>query len=239
MLLYADYPRASIRMVDNESIRCALRLLRDSCEIDYIFETGTFQGDGSTRLLASIFDKSGVKKLITCEVDKSNFDIAKNNLKDYDFVECRLGLSVSLDEALAFLDTDGAINNHEKFPHIYIDDLKDPKAFYSNEVKGRLLDKDNQKIVEDNLINEILPNLNGTLLVNLDSAGGIGFLEFKSVFSLVKDREKFFILIDDTHHLKHFRSKQFIEQNEFFTVLADDPLDGWMLAEYNNPRFHS
>ena len=68
-------------------------------------------------------------------------------------------------------------------------------------------------------------------LIVLDSAGGVGWLEYQIV---VKEMgtAPYLLLLDDIHHLKHFRSLADIKNNSSFTVLGESMEQGWALAAH-------
>jgi hypothetical protein len=53
MKLYAESPHASISMHDDCEIRDALQRVIKEEEIDHVLETGTYEGLGSTRMIAA------------------------------------------------------------------------------------------------------------------------------------------------------------------------------------------
>jgi hypothetical protein len=69
-------------------------------------------------------------------------------------------------------------------------------------------------------------------LVLLDSAGGVGFLEFKTVLQILEG-SSFFIILDDIHHLKHFRSYAHIKSDPSFMILGENLQHGWVVAKKN------
>lgn len=234
MKLYSDYEFASIKMSCDEQQFNALRRLADEKDIQFVFETGTYKGDGSTKMLAEIFGQAThFKRLITCEVDFHLYKIAKQNLSTFAKVEVLHGLSVGLAEAKHFVKNDETIKNHNEYPDIFIDDVDNPIDFYLREVNGNLSQKELNAAFEENIFGKYLPTLEGNVLVSLDSAGGIGFLEFTQMLHYCSSWGKYWLLLDDVHHLKHFRSRLHIYEDPKFKVLAESVSNGWLLAEYN------
>ena len=110
--------------------------------------------------------------------------------------------------------------NHEKYPDIFIDHAKDPN-FYVNELEGRLNEGSNNIIKQFlkkllrpsrdantqpayNLLPKLIKQFYNNNMFVLDSAGGVGHMEFQITDDLMKNKN-YYILLDDTHHLKHFR----------------------------------
>jgi hypothetical protein len=69
-------------------------------------------------------------------------------------------------------------------------------------------------------------------LIVLDSAGGIGYLEFSTVLK-VMEGHPYLLLLDDICHLKHFRSYNYICSERQFAVLGERKESGWLLARYH------
>ncbi|MEP7146383.1 MAG: hypothetical protein ABI792_05195, partial [bacterium] len=185
----------------------------------------------------------------TIEVDPILHKEAVKNLSVYKFIIPKWGLSVSSNQAKEFIKTDDAIINHVKYPDVFIDDTEDPVRFYLDEINGMLSRpsykksfsekiKDqlkNSKNInfEENIFETIIPKIiNSNPLFLLDSAGGLGFLEFQKVQSLMDGRSHFLIL-DDIHHLKHFRSYKEVCEDRDYTILDKNIEHGWVIAKYS------
>jgi hypothetical protein len=223
-------------------------------EIDTIIETGTYLGLGSTRMLAEFFCHTRSPKcFLTFEVNWVHFQHAKINLRPFGFVDCRWGASLPRSTALEFIRNDEAIRDHSAYPDIWIDNVDDPVAFYSHEIMGSMPGQrsalpgyrfakrlaDFYSIGSNSFLwdgEQLLPQA-CTLhkwhkpLIVLDSAGGVGYLEFLTVLELMQNAE-YLLLLDDVHHLKHFRSLQRIQRNPLFKVLALNQRHGWVLAHH-------
>jgi hypothetical protein len=229
-------------MSNNHDFKKALSNLASFESIEIIIESGTYNGLGSSTSIAIAFQNSKkLEKFYTCEVDLQSYREAKYNLSKFPFVKCCLGTSVSKNEAIQFIKSDQAIRHHEDYPEVFIDDTHNPVDFYINEIKGHLIDSKNdvlrslQKwiISRNNLLRKLIAqNIDRKMLIVLDSAGGIGHLEFMIVNELLSKVE-FYILLDDTHHLKHFRGYKEIKNNKAYSILAASELDGWVLAKHS------
>ncbi len=246
MIHYANHPGASISMSSNEKFIKALDRLFNEHDIAYVFESGTFNGLGSTTKLAKAIVQSGkpIKQFITVEISKKYYTQAKKNLAAYEFVTPAYGLTVGFDEARKFIDGDDAIKNHDKYPEIFIDNTDNPVKFYSDEIEGHLAQESlREKVanlfvrakktpIEEKLFEKYLTGMAGqTPLVLLDSAGGIGYLEFQLVMKIM-DGRSFFLILDDIHHLKHFRSYKTVKEDNNFTILDESYEQGWAIAYY-------
>src|SRR5690242_7832612 len=138
MRLYGVESHASMDMARDPVLRQHLVELIARYRLDVAIETGTFLGLGSTRFIADAFlQVAPPKRLVTVEVNFANWCRAKANLRAYPFIDCRWGLSVALDRALEFLQHDEMLLNHQRYPDIYIDNISDPVAAYSRELRGQ------------------------------------------------------------------------------------------------------
>ncbi len=165
----------------------------------------------------------------------------------YSFVEPIWGISVDPEDAIRFVSTDDAIANHQQYPDVFIDTLVNPVEFYTNEIKGKfsqinvkpgLWNKifrkkaSSEEKFQENVFKTLLPKVrNFNPIILLDSAGGIGWLEFKTMLEYMSNNP-FFIILDDIHHLKHFRSLRHVENSPKFTILNKSIEDGWVIASY-------
>lgn len=246
---YSLYAGASVSMSKDQKFIDTIESIINQNDISYIVESGTYMGTGSTKTIADILEKNrkNITKFYTIEVDNTFFRKAKKNLKKYPFVEPIWGISVDPDVAINFVNSDDAIANHEKYPDVFIDTLNNPVEFYTNEIKGQfsrisikpgLWDKifKRKTLAEErfqaNVFKELLPKIkNSNPIILLDSAGGIGWLEFNTVMEYMK-HNSFIIILDDIHHLKHFRSLAYIEASKNFTLINKSIQDGWVIAKY-------
>jgi hypothetical protein len=216
--------------------------------IKYIIETGTHRGLGSTTMLGNAFkNSSSLVSLNTIEIDYTNFSVAKKNLGHFSFINCCYGCSLDLNEAIAYVKKDEAILYHEKYPKIFIDNAKDPINFYVNELEGKLNESSDsiikkflKKLLRPSKNSKIKPQYNllpklikefynDEMLIVLDSAGGVGHMEFQITDELMKNKA-YYLLLDDTHHLKHFRGYDIIKNRGDFSILNASDKNGWVLA---------
>jgi hypothetical protein len=242
---YATAPGAQMIMRQDPVLTEQLVALILAAEIDIAIETGTFLGEGSTRFVAECFRRTTPpKRFVTVELLFQNWCRAKANLRPYAFVDCRWGSTVDIAAALRFLATDDALVNHRNYHGIYIDDTEDPVAWYSRELRGQLAFSPSVEVSGDarnflwdgeNLLTRLLEtHRDHRPLVILDSAGGIGWLEFQILLREMAARP-FFLLIDDTHHLKHFRSLEHIRRSPDFRLIGEGA--SWALASHLSPGF--
>lgn len=201
--------------LNNDEFKNAVNTIIGQNKIDEIIETGTFQGDGSTK----IFAETG-KYVFTIECNYHNWAKAINNLQNNPNVCVIHGLSINREELIK-----GLLN--EKFDIETTYDSKFPKTFYMREIS--------QPVVVENALDVFVDN-DRHQLVFLDSAGGVGYLEFKRVMSYNKDYLKNkVIMLDDVSHIKHLRSVEFLKLSGFNVNVSSDNRFAWCsLQEENN-----
>ncbi len=240
MKLYSTYPYASISMHEDPAFNEVVKNMFLANEVKAIVESGTYLGLGSTTNIARILTEvnSHVDIFYTIEINKKFCRRARKNLQQFPFIEVINGLSVHYPEALEFIANDPALLNHEKYEDVFIDSF-DPVNSYLKELKGNLRTQGlfswiGGKKIEDNIFSRILPTIiHKTPLIILDSAGGIGLLEFNTVLRLMQ-MNPYYLILDDTHHIKHFRSKKHIyEHPESFKVLYDNSQHGSLICKVN------
>ncbi len=95
----------------------------------------------------------------------------------------------------------------------------------------RLLDSFSRNAGEDLLERYLQKFQTKNPLIILDSAGGIGFLEF-SIMQEVMQGHSYLLLLDDINHIKHFRSHQTIKKDPQFSIIKSDEQQGWLLAKH-------
>jgi len=222
MKLYSSSPKASTSMLFDDILIKEISNIKD--KITIIIESGTYLGNGSTKMLSDIFsDSKTIKKLITIEANSNFYFIALENLKDIVFVECINGFSLDLSECINFIDNDEYLLNHEKYDDIYIDSF-DPISNYKNEI---MVSQGKPQNLLKKLISE---NIDEELLIVLDSAGGIGYFEYLSVKEILKNKN-YYLLMDDVDHIKHYRSKKDIMNNDSFDVIITN--DNYLLCKHH------
>lgn len=170
----------------------------------HILETGTYLGNGSSQMLLSL----NPEVFITIEANIEHWTEARLRLPNS--VQVIHGLSVNRNDANDFIKSDHVLNNHSLYPHIHIDGLHDPVEFYSKEVNVS---------GPDSLLVSLLPTIaDHNPIILLDSAGGIGLLEFQTVCSIMGERP-FTLVLDDIHHIKHFRSVDAIQNDSQWSMI--------------------
>ena len=243
MKSYQDYPHQSVSMSTDELFRQTLTDLFQTNTVDYVIETGTWLGTGSTQTLARAFPANRPPKAYyTIEGNLTFHTLARLNLLKWNFVKPLWGDTVAKETALAFIRQDDVLKEHEKYPDVFIDTLDNPAQFYTNEVEGKLGKNPVISAVDwfgntflnrpQDLLRQLVhQHRDDRPLVLLDSAGGIGWLEYQTVRDTLGNRP-YWLVLDDIHHLKHFRSLADVQARPDFRVIEHSPKHGWLVAEH-------
>jgi len=233
-------------MQGSEELRLLLRETLSRQRISHVLETGTYLGLGSTTFAAESFPASSPPEVfVTIEVNWVSWREAKRNLRRFPFVTPLWGRTVAAKTALEFLENDHVLRNPDRYPDIFIDDTRDPVRFYRNEILGALggAHKGRRQAMRW-LFDRVFSYAGGDLLekylvrfqtkdplIIMDSAEGIGFLEF-SILERVMQNHSYLLLLDDINHIKHFRSCEHIKKDQQFSILGLDESRGWLLAKH-------
>ena len=154
--------------------------------VEEIVETGTFEGTGSTL----VFAKTGLP-VQTIECNPSRIIQARKNLLAFPNVHIHHALSLRMEDMVAFLKED-----NYSFPPGLREDSLTPLDFYLNEIQT--------EVERENALIDLI-STDRKQLIFLDSAGGIGYLEFKAVIGHKQSKGKI-LMLDDVDHVKHYRS---------------------------------
>lgn len=249
MKLYSEYPFASISMSKDNKFKQVIAQILQGGNVKSILESGTFNGLGSTTMLCELITENNItlNHFYTIEVEEAIYKQAVLNLKKFPFVKPLWGMSLSKENCLNFIEHDEAINNHAKYSEIFIDSITNPKEFYKNEIEGNLTNNSaREKSLKEKLIaflrgeksftqdclKKYIPLIkNDNPIILLDSAGGVGLLEFNTVCELM-DGKSYYLILDDVHHLKHFRSLEHVRNNPSFKIISENLEQGWVVAKY-------
>jgi hypothetical protein len=198
---------------ETKTLRNILTKLISREEIEEIVETGTYDGLGSSE----VFAKTGLP-LKTIECNYVHYLTAKQNLYEYSNAEVINAFSLKkCDMINNILSDDFLIDNEYHENNNILRDNKDHVSFYQWELNNN---SDNTKL-EDILLNIV--NNNKKQLIFLDSSGGTGFLEFKEILKIEKEfKVNKYILLDDVFHVKHYRSQQFLIENNISFEIFDN-----------------
>lgn len=199
----ADY---NIELNSNE-FRDVVKRLVNEYNINEVVETGTFLGTGSTKVFAG----EGLN-VFTIECNPNHLTQAVQNLEGFNNVCFIHGLSLQREKLIKDLMS-------MDFPDGGIYDSTRPKVFYTQEVLQPVL-------VEDAL--SLFANNDKRQLVFLDSAGGVGYLEFIEFMSWpLNIRRNKVLLLDDVTHVKHGKSVQSLKDWGFDVNVSQDGRFAW------------
>ena len=236
-------------MADDDRLWNLVKKIVNEEKIKVVIESGTYQGLGSTKKLAEIYAGEFVPKAFyTCETNLSNYKKAVKNLARFPFVTCLWGNTVNLKEAVSFIENDAVLRNHHLVSDAFIDDTVDPIVYYKKECRSGFGSTNNTSLLnrmdycikrmtcyrgEDLLRTLLKRHCRDKPLIVLDSAGGIGLLEFRIVQEALRDNS-YWLLLDDINHVKHFRSFERIQSDLSFELTACDHDRGWALARHRH-----
>lgn len=231
---YLAAPGASIHMTEDPLLVAHMEEKLRSHSISTVIETGTFDGTGSTKFLANLFTRLNMppRAFYTIEVDFNFYLMAKVHLMDYPFVTPLWGCSVDIEQAADWMQRDDMLLHPDVYPEIYIDHTADAIKQYTQEVRGSSAHRQRPEWAGEGLLAKLLEQHKfDQPLIVLDSAGGIGLLEFEIVQDIM-GLQPYWLLLDDVHHIKHYRSLQRIKNDLDFDVLISST-DKWAFGVYD------
>ena len=179
-----------------------------------IIETGTYHGEGTTRIIASTLKELGLKcDFRTIECNKANYELAQANLKAAGLdAYVKLNLGVSLPQCL--------LPTKEKIKALTVD--SDLKVFVDHPEESRVdtyYSETHAPDLEHDLLGKFIADVNyrpGMLL--LDSAGHTGHAEFNYAIEMLEDL--CIVALDDTNHIKHAKSAEQIAIDPRFALIG-------------------
>jgi hypothetical protein len=187
--------------------------LVEEFDIEEIIETGTCYGDGSTL----VFAKTGLP-VITIESLERNIRQAKFNLRFYNNVTFLHGSSLFVEDMVNFLTDE--FPKFEFPEHVRHDVPTDMTFnFYLEEIRGTS--------ENENLLVPLIKN-DKRQIIFLDSGGGVGYLEFKTVMDNLDfvNLTKKILIMDDVNHVKHYKSVEDLKKVWPVNISSDGRF-GW------------
>jgi hypothetical protein len=226
-------PATRIQVHDSVLLRERLAELGRMLRPEVAIECGTHRGTGSTRILIEVPAACGIPRIYTMEVSRNLFAESRRNLSIFPQVECLWGLSVDKLEAAQFIQDDPLLRERGPEPDIFIDFLPDPVAGYLRELEGSLVGGDEGVTPPDRLLHTLVPSFaDRRPLFCLDSAGGVGLLEYQTVRGLMGPNP-FLVWIDDVNHVKHYRSLLHLQSDPTASHVSLNWDEGWGVALFN------
>ena len=201
---------------NNSEFEHMLRQIIRQTKPGFIVETGTYLGQGTTRIISSALRENGLMqtKFYSVECNPEHHRQALDNLGKaglLPFVKPLLGVSVPrslLPDAQAIREA--TIENASG--EIFVDHHEE------NRIQLYLSETDHPELPDD-LLGQCLRECDGRPgLLLLDSAGHMGNVEFNYVLKLL--RGPTYIALDDIRHVKHARSVEQMKADPRFQMLA-------------------
>jgi hypothetical protein len=192
-----------------------------------IIECGTYHGTGTTAVICRALRAAmWPADFYSIEASPANVEIARKNLADAGR-HCNVtpGLSVPRsmlpsEEFIAAWLKAKPEGVKRDYPECGVTEAAD---HYRKEI--------GDPNVPDDALGRIMANLRGCDLAVLDSGGGMGLVEFVYLISLLD--HPCVIALDDTRHVKHWLSRQWMRKDARFEVIAEGTeRHGWVVAEF-------
>lgn len=215
---------SDIELNNNLFSQAVETVLTENPQIEEIIETGTHRGTGSTVVWAM----TGLP-VKTIEVQRVFHEEAKRNLQNFSNVELYLGSILPYTKMEKFIreSEDYYSSAYKKNIGCEIDIYGSAVNFYINEINGGGFAGGSQHFFEgrpesENLLPDLINNEKNQLIF-LDSAGGVGFLEYLEVMSMRQEYlTKKILFLDDTNHVKHHRSVEDLEKRGYTVTETGD-----------------
>lgn len=189
--------------------------LIEEFKIEEIIETGTNDGTGSTVVW-------GETKLPvhTIECNPELYVKASENLKFYHNVTLHHAYSLLLLDMQDWIEEDNIYSSDRE---VMVDGGdEDPKKFYLKELGNNMIPEER--------LTQLIRN-NKKQIIFLDSAGGVGYLEYAEVMLQLEDghmsKDKILIL-DDINHVKHCRSVDDLQKRGYEVHVSSTKRWAWV-----------
>jgi len=183
-----------------------------------IIETGTYLGEGTTKVIASVIEKIGLvdAKFYSIEINPYNFKKAKWNLTKnrlVKYVSLLNGVSVPSTHLPSKEDIKERTVDSIEYNDIFVDHRE-------NERVEKYFDETNFPGLPEDLLGQCLAEFNYKPdFILLDSGGHMGYIEFNYVLS--KLQSDCIIALDDVYHIKHHKSFLFMKQDPRFEIIVE------------------
>lgn len=190
--------------------------------ITKVIETGTFDGMGSSLVIAKALENC--ESFYSIECNSERVRQAVMNLWAQGFrpnIHCGISLPIEMLPSKEDFEADLLLAVNED---VYIDHPSE-SAFIEYQ-------KECEIQATDDLIGFCIKQMDYSPdLVLLDSAGHLGFREFQYILGLIKT--PCFIALDDTNHFKHYRSLRKIKSDKRFSIVEDgNEKFGYVIAHF-------
>jgi predicted O-methyltransferase YrrM len=196
-----------------------------------LIETGTYHGNGTTRIIARAIKELEIEDSIfySIEINPRNCGIAAENLKTAGLMDCvRIvnGLSIPRDR----LPTLAEIREHT------VDKVGDDDIFVDHQPSDRAelyYRETDFSGLPDDLLGRCLREFGGRPdFVLLDSGGHVGYLEFETLIDNLEAPT--YIALDDIFHIKHHGSFKRMQSDPRFEIwVTSREKFGFCIARFN------
>lgn len=200
--------------LDDPEFEPQIAQLVSKYSIQSIVETGTFYGNGSTK----IFAKTGLP-VTSIECNPSYAESARSNLSAFKNVTVVNGYSLSRVDMEKFIMNDSFMVCPPASVMVDVDNQI--AQFYLKELDHGGLPQNLLLKYADNPTKQIL---------FLDSAGGIGYMEYVVLMSALEksgNKQAKLLVLDDISHIKHWRSWEDVENKYPNRFKASSGRWGW------------
>ena len=209
----SEFAKEVYKIFENNTIKVAI-------------ETGTYLGIGTTKIVLDamkVYNQD--TDFYSIEANKWHQNQARENLKNLGYenkVKLVYGLSIPSVMALSKEEIDEWVKKYEN-EDIYID--------HNPDVRTQLYLDEAPTNIEDAVLGKCLLATHPDLLI-LDSAGHLGWVEFKYALNLME--KECFIVLDDIFHLKHFESYKYIQAHpeSFDLITVSHEKFGFLVAKW-------
>lgn len=199
-----------------------------------IIETGTYLGEGTTRVIAESMLELGLNDTIFCSIEcnPKNFRLALENLSKRSLlsrVNVMHGLSVPRNMLPDIREIEEKCVNNIEFDDIFVDHQEQQRTllyYKETDFAG----------IEDDMLGRALDMFRDSPdFVLLDSGGHMGNIEFTYVISRIKS--PCYIALDDIFHIKHHKSFKQMQNDERFEIMTvSEEKFGFCLAKFTPGR---
>ena len=213
-----EFKPFDINANSNPHFKIAVDFICSEFRIEEIVETGTYNGLGSTKVFCEAGLKCGAT-VQSIECSESNVLEARKNLRQFNNVDIIHGLSVSKQNAIEWME------QNLKIPPLGIGldydlpavtNTAQGESQYMKMLYHSYVNEISEKVPRENVLPELINNRIKQLIF-LDSAGGIGFYEFKKCIMALTPKflSSKILMIDDVNRIKHYRTAEYLEQEGF------------------------
>ncbi len=214
---YAD--KVDLTQIDNQSeFACAIRQLFAEHRPTKLVETGTYLGEGTTRVIADALRQLGISEaqFHSIEINPGHLAQARGNLYRHGLasqVNLHHGVSVPRGLLPSLSEIERSTVREIEENDLFVDHREHERAtlyFKETDFHG----------IPDDQLGQVLRGFGGRPdFVLLDSGGHMGNVEFNYLLSQLEG--PCWIALDDVHHIKHRRSLRQMQADPRFEIRVE------------------